>query len=307
MKILIVGAGAVGGFLGGRLVGAGRQVDFLVRPKRAAQLRETGLRIVDGEQVERFDASFLTADELTSPYDLILLCVKPDALPAVLDDLAPAVGRGTAAVPLLNGMGHVDLLTERYPQAVLGGVVKIVTQLEANGDVRQLLPGGQILIGELNGVVSERVEAAAQALAIPDFDVTALDNIVDAMWSKWVMIATIGAITSLVRGTISDAAAVQGGAAFATRTLDEAASVAAAARHPLSESERASYRELVAAAALPLTSSLSRELLAGRTTEVDNVLGDLINRAHAFGLAVPRLEAAALTLRAHNARAAAAS
>ncbi|MGI5405276.1 ketopantoate reductase family protein [Streptomyces chartreusis] len=307
MRILVVGAGAVGGYLGGRLVCAGRQVDFLVRPGRAAQLRATGLCIVDGEQVERVDVSCLTADELASPYDLILLCVKPDALPAVLDDLAPAVGQGTVLVPFLNGMRHLDLLTERYPQATLGGVVKLVTQLEANGDIRQLLPGGQIHIGELNGFTSDRAAAAAQALAVPDFDVTVLDDIVDAMWSKWVMIATIGAVTSLVRGTISDAVAVEEGAAFASSTLDEAASVAAAARHPLSKSDYTGYRELVAGAALPLTSSLSRELLAGRPTEVENVLGDLINRAHAFGLAVPRLEAAALTLRAHNAQATAAS
>ncbi|MFF4053524.1 2-dehydropantoate 2-reductase N-terminal domain-containing protein [Streptomyces chartreusis] len=100
----------------------------------------------------RFDARCLTADELNSPYDLILLRVKPDTLPAVLDNLAPAVGQGTVAAALLNSMRHLDLLTERYPEATLGGVVKIVTHLEANGDVRQLLPGGQILIGELNGV-----------------------------------------------------------------------------------------------------------------------------------------------------------
>ncbi|MEU3982838.1 2-dehydropantoate 2-reductase [Streptomyces sp. NPDC026672] len=301
MKILVVGAGAVGGCIGGRLVSAGRQVDFLVRPGRAAQLRESGLRIVDGEQVETIDVNCLTADALTGPYDLILLCVKPEALPPVLDDLAPAIGHGTAVVPFLNGMHHVDLLTERYGEAVLGGVVKIVTQLDGNGDIHQLLPGGQIHLGEIDGVVSQRVEAAAKALSIPGFDVTVLEDIVDAMWSKWVMIATIGAVTSLVRGTISDAAAVEDGAAFATSTLDEAASIAAAARHPLSESDYTGYRELVTAA-VPLTSSLSRELLAGRPTEVENVLGDLIHRGRTFGLSTPRLEAAALTLRAHNAQ-----
>ncbi|MET9045702.1 2-dehydropantoate 2-reductase [Streptomyces sp. NPDC004362] len=302
MRILVAGAGAVGGYLGGRLVGAGREVDFLVRPARAAQLRESGLRIVDGERADNIDASCLTADELTGHFDLILLCVKPDALAAVMDDLAPAVGQGTVLVPFLNGIRHVDLLTERYGQAVLGGVVKIVTQLDGNGDIHQLLPGGQIQIGELNGGRSDRAAAVAQALAISDFDVTVLDNIVGAMWSKWVMIATIGAVTSLVRGTISEAAAVEDGAVFAAGTLDEAASVAAAARHPLSESDYAGYRELVTAGLFPLTSSLSRELLAGRTTEVENVLGDLVDRARAFDLAVPRLEAAALTLRAHNAR-----
>ncbi|MER6489656.1 ketopantoate reductase family protein [Streptomyces griseorubiginosus] len=302
MRILVVGAGAVGGCLGGRLVGAGRNVDFLVRRARAEQLRGRGLRIVDGEGVDNIDVNCLTADELTGHVDLILLCVKPDALPAVMDDLEPAVGPDTVLVPFLNGIRHVDLLTERYGEAVLGGVAKIVTQLAGNGDIHQLLPGGQIQIGELNSGRPDRVARVAQSLAISDFDVTVLDNIADAMWSKWVMIATLGAVTSLVRGTISEAVAVEDGAVFAAGTLDEAASVAAAARHPLSESDYAGYRELVTAGPFPLTSSLSWELLTGRTTEVENVLGDLVDRARAFGLAVPRLEAAALTLRAHNAR-----
>ncbi|MFC8360726.1 ketopantoate reductase family protein [Streptomyces griseorubiginosus] len=306
MRILVVGAGAVGGFIGGRLVQAGREVDFLVRPGRAAQLRETGLRIVDGESVEKFDVNGLTVETLAGPYDLVLLCVKPESLPAVLDDIAPAVGEGTALVPFLNGMKHVDLVSDRYPEAALGGVVKIVAHLESNGDIRQLLPGGRIDIGELDGAVTERVTAIEKALSIPGFAVTVPLDIVNAMWSKWVMIATIGAVTSLVRGTTGEAAAVVGGSGFTEQVLDEAASIAAAAGHPLSEKDLAEHRGLATAAGLHLTSSLSRELLAGRVTEVENVLGDLIDRARGFGLSVPRLDAAALTLRVHNARTASA-
>jgi 2-dehydropantoate 2-reductase len=147
MKILVAGAGAVGGFIGGRLVQADREVDFLLRPGRAAQIRETGLRIVDGKSVEKIDINGYTAETLTRPYDLVLLCVKPESVPAVLDDLAPAVGNGTALVPFLNGMSHLDLLTGRYADATLGGVLKIDTHLEPNGDIRQLLPGGRIDIG----------------------------------------------------------------------------------------------------------------------------------------------------------------
>jgi 2-dehydropantoate 2-reductase len=122
------------------------------------------------------------------------------------------------------------------------------------------------------------------------------------MWSKGVMIATIGAVTSLVRGTTGEAVAVVDGSGFAEGVLDEAASIAAAAGHPLGEKDLAEHRGLVTAAGLPLTSSLSRDLLAGRVTEVENVLGDLIDRARGYGLTVPRLDAAALTLRVHNAR-----
>ncbi|SDN44160.1 ketopantoate reductase family protein [Actinacidiphila guanduensis] len=308
MKILVAGAGAVGGFVGGRLAQAGRDVDFLVRPGRAKRLRAEGLRITDGTQVETIDVACRTAGELTGPYDLVLVSVKPDALPAVADDLAPAIGEDTAVVPFLNGMRHLELLTERFGGAVLGGTLRVVTQLDPDGAIRQFTPGGQIEVGEVGktpGPASDRAAAVAQALSIPGFTVTVSDDILAAMWSKWVMIATIGAVTSLARGTIGDAAAVEGGAAFATATLDEAASVAASAGHPLDEGALTAYRGLVTAAGAPITSSLSRELLAGGHTEVENVLGDLIHRAGGFGLAVPRLEAAAFTLRVHNAKAAA--
>ncbi|MFD3519128.1 ketopantoate reductase family protein [Streptomyces sp. NPDC058653] len=307
MKTLVVGAGAVGGYVGGRLVQAGREVDFLVRAGRAAELRERGLRITDGARVEEIAVSCVEAGALTGPYGLVLFCVKPDALPAVADDIAPVVGGETVLVPFLNGMRHVDLLTERFGAGVLGGVLKVVTQLDPNGDIRQFAPGAQIQVGELDGTDSSRVSEVVSTLSAPDFAVTGTENILDAMWSKWVMIATVGAVTSLARGTVGDAVATDEGADFASRTLDEAASVAAAAGHPLGENDHTAVRTMVTTAGAPTTSSLSRELLAGRPTEVENVLGDLIDRAHASDLGVPRLRAAALALRAHNARVAAAA
>lgn len=127
------------------------------------------------------------------------------------------------------------------------------------------------------------------------------------MWSKWVFIAAIGAITSLAHGSIGDAVATVGGTAFAEGTLAEASSVARAAGYPLSPESLATIRAVATAPDAPTTSSLSRDLRANQTTELDSVLGDLITRARAAGLAVPRIEAAALTLRAHNARSATAA
>jgi 2-dehydropantoate 2-reductase len=299
----MIGAGAVGGFVGGRLAQAGREVDFLVRPGRAAELNQHGLRIVDGAHTEVIDAHPVTASSLAGHYDLVLVAVKAQALPEAIKDFAAAVGPDTVVVPFLNGINHIDALTSAFGRAaLLGGTLKVVTQLDPDGAIRQFLPGANIEIGELGGATTTRLAAVAETLTIPGFTVSVPGNIMAAMWSKWVFIATVGVITALAHGTVGDAVATVGGAAFAQDTLAEASSVARAAGYPLSPENEAAIRAAATANGAPITSSLSRDLLANQSTEVESVLGDLITLARASGLAVPRIEAAALTLRVHNAR-----
>lgn len=149
MKILVVGAGATGGYFGARLAQAGRDVTFLVRPRRAAVLRERGLRIIGLGEEETLTPRLVTADELGGPYDLVLLSVKATALDRALDDIAPAVGPGTAIVPLLNGMAHLAQLNDRFGEkSVLGGVARVITTLNAEGDIVRLAPVAGLTIGE---------------------------------------------------------------------------------------------------------------------------------------------------------------
>ena len=307
MRILMIGAGAVGGFVGGRLSQFDRDVTFLVRPRRAGQLKEHGLRITDGTSTEVIDARTVTKPVTDGPYDLILVGVKADALPAAIEDFTPAVGPETAVVPFVNGINHIAALTRAFGPAVLGGTLRVATELETNGDVWEFTRGGSIEVGELDGTRSKRVSEIAETLTIPGFSVSVPDSIMDAMWAKWVFIATIGAITSIAHGSIGEVTAVTGGTAFAEATLEEAASVARAAGHELSQDAYATTKAVVTAEGSATTSSLSRDLLDDRPTEVEAVIGDLVDAAHASGLAVPRFEAAALTLRTHNARLASAS
>ena len=126
MRILVVGAGAVGGYFGGRLLEAGCNVTFLVRPKRAAQLAETGLVIKSrfGDVALRSPPT-VQASELRREFDLILLSCKAYDLAAAVDSFTSAVRPDTAILPLLNGMRHLDLLDERFGAArVLGDLVR---------------------------------------------------------------------------------------------------------------------------------------------------------------------------------------
>ncbi|MER6318596.1 2-dehydropantoate 2-reductase [Streptomyces sp. NPDC001581] len=307
MKILTVGAGAVGGFFGARLATAGQDVSFLVRPARAKALRARGLRVEGQGEKLHLTPKLVTADAPGGPYDLVLLSVKATALHPALADIEPAVGPDTAVVPLLNGVAHLDALTARLGAgAVLGGVAKVVTTLSAEGDILRMAPPAVILTGETDARPSARVERIRTALADAGIDSPETGDIVAAMWHKWVFISTLVSLTCLMRGTVGEVNAVPGGSALGPSLLAEAAAVAEAAGHPVPESERAFTTSTVTASGSPLTPSLYRDLVAGAPTEADHVLTDLTVRARALGVATPLLDLAALQLRVHEHRLAAA-
>jgi 2-dehydropantoate 2-reductase len=302
MRFLVAGVGAVGGFLAARLADGGHEVAVLARANRAAELRKHGLRVTSATADRTFWPGVVTASEVGPGYDAVLLAVKSGALGAVMDDIAPAVTPSTSVVPFLNGMSHVERLTARFGPAVLGGVLRVVTQLGDDGAIRVLAPAFEAEVGELDGTASERVRRLAAAFRDAGADVTVPADIVGAMWAKWVGIASIGAVTSLMRAPAGEIAAVPGGERFARSVLAEAAAVAAAAGHPVPDGQLQGVARSLTSPGSPATSSLSRDLVAGRPTEVEAVLGDLAGRARATGVAVPLIELATLALRVHNHR-----
>jgi 2-dehydropantoate 2-reductase len=310
MRILVAGPGAVGGFVAARLAEAGQDVTVLARPRRAARLREDGLRltgagVTGGTRTVRvpvLTAAELAAAELAPGYDAVLLAVKADALDQVMKDIAPAVGPGTAIVPFLNGMAHLDALAGAFGTAVLGGVLRVTTDLADDGTIRVLTPLFEVELGELDGARSARADQLATAFRDAGADVAVRADIVRAMWAKWVFIASIGAVTSLMRAPVGDIVAVPGGDDFARSVLAEAAGAAAAAGHPVSHAQLAATEQILTAAGAPTTSSLSRDLMAGRPTEVEAVLADFAGRAAAAGAGTPLIALSALALRVHNRR-----
>ncbi|GAB1822646.1 ketopantoate reductase family protein [Herbidospora sp. RD11066] len=300
MKILVVGAGAVGGYFGGRLVQAGRDVTFLVRPARARLLRERGLRIVGLGEETTLRPSTITANEITSPFDLVLLSVKATALDRAVDDLAPAVGPDTLILPVLNGMRHIDVLAERFGDPrVLGGVVLVNTTLDANGDVRRLGDVQSLTYGAREGLAPDRLVGV---LGGAGFATCLSADIVAEMWAKWVFIAATGGVTCLMRGTVGEVASTPGGAWFAEGVVDECASVAEAAGHPVQKEVLENTRQTVTAAGSPLTSSAYRDLVADRPVEVEQIFGDLTRRARELDVPVPLLDLVTLNLRVYQGR-----
>lgn len=279
MRILIIGAGGVGGYFGGRLLQAGRDVTFLVRPRRATQLAEHGLAIRSTYgHFHRANPPTVLAGALTQPYDLVLLSCKAYDLENAIESFAPAVGPRTAILPLLNGMRHMDVLDARFgADAVLGGLCMIASTLSDSGEILHLNDNHSVLFGERSGASSARATAIAAEMAGTVFESALSDTIVQRMWEKWVFIATGAGITSLMRSSVGDIEAA-GGAPLAAALLAECAAVATKAGFPPSEASLKRSLSMFTAPGSSLTASMYRDIERGGRTEGEHVLGDLMRR-----------------------------
>jgi 2-dehydropantoate 2-reductase len=302
MGILIVGAGAVGGLFGAQLAQAGRPVTFLVRERRAAQLRERGLRVVGAGGTDVIEPHLVTAGHLDGPADVVLITVKAAGLDAAIRDIAPAVGPATAVVPALNGLRHLALLNDAFgADRVLGGVALLSTQLDANGDIQQLNDLSSLIVGAQDGQRTPPLQRAEELLSGAAFPFAVSDHIVRDMWSKWAFIAAAGAVTCLLRGPVGEIVAAADGAAVARAIIAETQAVASAAGYPVPEADAARTVAMLTAAGSPFTSSMYRDLLQGQPVEVEPILGDLVAEAQRAGVPAPLLAAAAVTLRVYDA------
>jgi 2-dehydropantoate 2-reductase len=281
MRILIVGAGAIGGYFGGRLLQHGRDVTFLVREQRAAQLALHGLAIhsVTGDALLPSPPTVLAA-ELCEPYDLILLSCKAYGLEQAMSDIAPAVGPDTAILPLLNGMRQLDLLDARFGAVhVLGGQCVIAATLDAQGAVQHLNQSHSLSFGERDGSASERMQRITQSLADAGFDARPSRTILQDMWDKWVFLASLAGITCLLRGSVGSIAAAPGGSVAALALLEECRAVAERSGHAPGEVTRQRARHVLTEAGSSLTASMLRDLQHGHAIEADHVIGDMLARA----------------------------
>src|SRR6266481_4605939 len=167
MRVLVVGAGAIGGYFGGRMLQAGRDVTFLVRPRRAAELTDAGLVIKSPNgDVTLKNPPAVQADKLSEKFDVVLLSCKAFDLDDAIKSFAPAVGPQTAILPLLNGMRHLDVLDGKFGrERVLGGLCAIAVTLNEAREVVQLAPMQSLGFGERDGGHSDRVRAIEEAFA----------------------------------------------------------------------------------------------------------------------------------------------
>lgn len=308
MRTLVVGAGATGGYYGARLVEAGADITFLVRPARAAKLATAGLKVLSPHgDLHLREPRTVTAADLpqAGAFDLVLLSCKAYDLDAAIADVAPAVGEGTAILPVLNGMAHLDALDARFGAAkVLGGSCAIAATLTPDGTIRQMTEMGSITYGERDGGTSKRIEAvdAMMKRAAPKLQPRLSDKIALEMWEKWVFLATLASGTTLMRAAIGDIVAAPGGTALMTRLHEECTAIATASGFAPREKVAAGARAQLTAEGSTFTASMLRDIEGRGRVEADHVIGDLIARGQARGLATPMLDLAYTGLKAYEAR-----
>ena len=279
MRTLVVGAGAIGGYFGGRLLEINRDVTFLVRPRRAAELAAHGLRIRSrfGDVTLARPATVLK-ENLKDAFDLVLLSCKAYDLESAITSFAPAVGPETVILPLLNGMRHMEILNERFSrERVLGGQCLIAAAL-ADGEIVHLNDTHELSFGEQDGALSDRVKAIATLMDGARFKSHASTEILQEMWEKWVFLATLAGSTCLMRAAIGDICASPGGTDFIVGLLEECLSIAAAAGYTMREAQLKRARDRLTMKGSTLTASMLRDVERNAPIEADHIIGDLLGR-----------------------------
>lgn len=312
MKILVLGAGAVGGYFGGRMAEAGADVTFLVRPQRADLLAKTGLRIRSKAGDLGLPVKCVVQSQVKPDYDLVMFTAKAYDLPGAMDAIAPAMGQGAGTgrsfvLPLLNGMAHLDALDARFGcERVLGGVAYIAATLAPDGEILHLNDFHRIVFGPRapsQKAVCGALSAALTGARVPvKFDWKQLDNVEQAMWDKWVLLATLAGMTCLMRAAVGDIVATGAGEKLIVALLAENASVAKAEGFATPEAVMANYHGMLTQKDSAFTASMLRDVESGGQAEGEHILGALLARARKRSVDAPVLEIAATHLEAYAAR-----
>ncbi|MGG0891901.1 ketopantoate reductase family protein [Cytobacillus horneckiae] len=292
MRILVVGAGGIGGYFGARLVEKGEDVTFLVRPNRYNLLKENGLRLKSIHGDYSFSPQLITADSKTaSTFDIVLVSTKSYHLKQAINDVKSFVSEGTMVLPLLNGMAHMDRLVSEFPGQVLGGLCFIETAVSSEGDIVQTSAMHKLVFGEMDGSKSERINKVIHCFEGTKAPIIYSDKVMEDMWNKYLFITVLSGVTTLFRSPIGAIRESSGGLDFIRTLFKEVESVMLAGGAQLSEGIIEKHMATVEAQASGMKSSMLRDIENGQETEGAHLQGELVRLAEKKGINVPYLHA----------------
>ena len=304
MKILVLGAGGIGGYFGGRLMQGGADVTFLVRPRRREQIAADGLRIESPLGNAVLQAKTVLAGEVKPGYDLVIFTCKAYDLDSAMDAVAPAMQGKCTLLPLLNGLAHFERLDARFGRDnVLGGTAHINTTLRRDGVVVHGDALQRIVYGERAGGRSPRVEAIAQAFGKTVIDAKLSEDIEQDLWEKIIFLSALASTTCLFRANVREINAAPGGSDAMRRAYAANAEVMRrdGKREPRAGAMKAALERLTDPSGL-WSASMLRDLEAGGKVEADHIVGWMLERARQHGVDDTILSMAYTHLKAYEAR-----
>lgn len=303
MKLLVLGAGGVGGYFGGRLAQAGVDVTFLVRPARRDQIVGHGLRIRSPLGDATLAVKTVVAEDLAAGYDVVMLTCKAYDLDSAIDAVAPAMRGACSILPLLNGMSHLDRLDDRFGrEAVLGGSCGIDVMLLPDGTIRHAGTLQRVVFGERDRGPSDRTRALEQAFGASIVDWEHADDVIARMWEKLVMLSALAAITCLFRGNVHEIMSAPGGREAAERALASTVEIATREGCPPSPGAVDLARERLTDPDGRWSASMMRDMEGGRPVEADHVIGWMLDRARRHGVDADILSLAYTHLKTYEQR-----
>lgn len=289
MRIAVMGSGGVGGYYGGLLAQAGYDVTFIARGAHLEALRENGLRVksVHGDfTVAPVQATDTPAE--VGPVALVMVCVKTPDTDCAAQDIKPMVGPDTTVMSLQNGIDAAERLGAVVgTEHIVGGATWISSTVESPGVIRQFSEIRRIVLGELDGQITARVQALAEVLGSTGATVEVTDNILKVLWTKFVFIASISGIGSLTRLEIGDYRAVSETRTLLVGLMREVETVAHAGGVVLDGDVIEQALALVDGVAANIKPSMQRDVEAGRRSELDSIIGAIGHRGRELGIATP--------------------
>ncbi|MDB5797067.1 MAG: 2-dehydropantoate 2-reductase [Paucimonas sp.] len=285
MKILMLGAGGIGGAIGGRLAQAGADVTFLVREKRKAQLERDGLQIESPFGNAKLTVQAKLQAEIEPVYDLVILTCKAYDLESAIETIRPAMSGDTAVLPLLNGLAHIERLNQEFgAHKVMGGTAKIQVTLTPDGIVRQLNDWQTITFGEQDGSQSARAASLKALLDQTPIEAKLSLQVMRDMWLKVVHLSTVAGMTCLMRANIGEIVRTPEGSALLKTFLAANAAIAAKAGHEPDEKFLGTYLELFSQPQSAYEASMLRDLEKGGLIESEHILGFMLRKCREAGL-----------------------
>jgi 2-dehydropantoate 2-reductase len=280
MKTLILGAGGIGGYFGGRMAQAGADVTFLVRPKRREQLARDGLVVESPLGNMKMPVKTVLAGELAPGYDVVLFTCKAYDLDSAMEAIAPAMVGQTALVPLLNGLAHFERLDARFGAAsVMGGTAHINVMLRPDGVVWHGDVLQNMLFGERDRTTSPRALALDELAKKAGIGGGLSDNIVQDLWEKMVFLSALAATTCLFRGNVREIVGAPGGREAMRRALAANAAIATAEGRAPRPTALQRFNERLTDPEGLWSASMLRDLEGGGQVEADHIVGWMLERA----------------------------